>query len=372
MTASPFTGMTSAAAARSSCTGSAARASRTCGRAHSAGDRTDSARLRRRAKRKTKTSHSRRCGLRSGKTSGTTARGRAAPTSSGWTSSPTRNRRPPPPPPPLARTNLGAARPGRGPHGLRPRPRGLQRCATGQSAPHVQPAGQLGLHQPHEPKQLPQHRRHPHHLPPDRHRLADGGRGMGDGHRPRRPWRRVGGLLPPRRGHDPGGDREADGGLPHMEGHTPSTQPRIADTAHPAAAGPATTTGHIRQCSGGQDDGQRYPARRLILPPPENHRNHHHPPAPIPRHDSDEGHERTGPNVGRGILHIPRPIHLRPPTHPPPNHTNNTPPTPGGLQAVRHHLGPAHHRAPDKSVRPNGRRNDNQHNTTRPQGAGDA
>ena len=60
-----------------------------------------------------------------------------------------------------------------------------------------------------------------------------------------------------------------------------------------------------------------------------------------------------------------------PPPHPPPNHTNNTPPTPHGLQAVRHHLGPAHHKAPDKSVLPNGRRNDNQHNTTRPQGAGD-
>ena len=67
-------------------------------------------------------------------------------------------------------------------------------------------------------------------------------------------------FFQPRRGHDPGGDREADGGLPHVEGHTPSTQPRIADTAHPAAARPATTTGHIRQCSGGQDDGQRYPA----------------------------------------------------------------------------------------------------------------
>ena len=60
-----------------------------------------------------------------------------------------------------------------------------------------------------------------------------------------------------------------------------------------------------------------------------------------------------------------------PPPHPPPNHTNNTPPTPRGLQAIWHHLGPAHHRAPDKSVRLNGRCNDNQHNTTRPQGAGD-
>ena len=137
------------------------------------------------------------------------------------------------------------------------------------------------------PKQLPQHRRHPHRPPPDRLRLAGGGRRMGDGHRPRRLWRRVGGLLPPRRGHDPGGDREAAGSLPHVEGHPPPPQPRIADTAHPAAALPATTTGHIRQCSGGQDDGQMFLARRLILLPPENHRNHHHPPASIPRHDSD-------------------------------------------------------------------------------------
>ena len=100
-----------------------------------------------------------------------------------------------PPPPPLARTNVGAARPGRGPHGLRPRPRGLQRCATGQSAPHWQPAQQLGLRQPHEPKQLPQHRRHPHHPPPDRLRLAGGGRGTGDGYRPRCPWRQLGDFL---------------------------------------------------------------------------------------------------------------------------------------------------------------------------------
>ena len=35
----------------------------------------------------------------------------------------------PPRRPPLARTNLGAARPGRGPHGLRPRPQRLQRRA---------------------------------------------------------------------------------------------------------------------------------------------------------------------------------------------------------------------------------------------------
>ena len=193
----------------------------------------------------------------------------------------------PPPPPPLARTNLGATRPGGGPHGLRPQPRRLQRRATGQSAPNWQPARQLGLRQPHEPQQLPQHRRHPHHPPPDRLRLAGGGRGMGDGHRPRRPWRRVGGFLPPRRGHDPGGDREADGGLPHVEGHPPPTQPPLADTAQPATARPAAATGHIRQCGGSQDDGQRYSARRLILLPPENHRDHHRPPAPIPRHDSD-------------------------------------------------------------------------------------
>ena len=50
---------------------------------------------------------------------------------------------------------------------------------------------------------------------------------------------------------------------------------------------PPLQPGTYVQCSGGQDDGQRYPARRVILLPPEKHRNHHHPPAPIPRHDSD-------------------------------------------------------------------------------------
>ena len=106
-TATRFVGMTSAAASLSSCTGSAARASRTCGRANSAGDRIDSAQLRRHAKRKTKTSHSRHCALWSGNTSGTTARGRTAPTSSGWTSSLTRTRPHHPPAPP------GAQQPGR-------------------------------------------------------------------------------------------------------------------------------------------------------------------------------------------------------------------------------------------------------------------
>ena len=44
----------------------------------------------------------------------------------------------------------------------------------------------------------------PHQPSPDRLRLAGGGRGMGNGHRPRRPWRRVGGFLPSRRGPNPG------------------------------------------------------------------------------------------------------------------------------------------------------------------------
>ena len=109
---------------------------------------------------------------------------------------------------------------------------------------------------------------------------------MGDGHRRRRPWWQVGGILPPRRGHDPGGDREADGGLSHVEGHPPPTQPPADGAACPAAARPAAAAGHVRQCGSGQDDGQGYPARRLIILLPEN-RDHHHPTAPVPRHDSD-------------------------------------------------------------------------------------
>ena len=54
-------GMTSAAAALSSCTGSAAHTSRTCGHAHFAGDGIDSAQLRRGVKRKPKISRSTHC-----------------------------------------------------------------------------------------------------------------------------------------------------------------------------------------------------------------------------------------------------------------------------------------------------------------------
>ena len=56
------------------------------------------------------------------------------------------------PPPPLARTNLGAARPGGGPHDFRPRLQTLQRRATGLSTPHWQSARQFGPRQPGDPK----------------------------------------------------------------------------------------------------------------------------------------------------------------------------------------------------------------------------
>ena len=64
-------------------------------------------------------------------------------------------------------------------------------------------------------------------------------------------------ILPPQRGHDPGGDRVADGSLPHVEGHLPPTQPPATGTACPAATRPAAATGHVWQCGSGQDDGQR-------------------------------------------------------------------------------------------------------------------
>ena len=66
----------------------------------------------------------------------------------------------------------------------------------------------------------------------------------------------------------------------------------------------------------------------------------------------------------------------RPPAHPPlpptlpsPQHTNSTPRSPRGLRTLRHHRGPARHRAPDKSVRANRGHNDTHHNTTPPQGS---
>ena len=183
---------------------------------------------------------------------------------------------------------------------------------------------------------------------------------MSDGHRPRRPWRRVEGFLSPRRGHNPGGDREADGGLPHVEGHPPSTQPPSTGTACPAAARPAAATRHVRQCGSGHNDGQRYPARRLILLPTENHRDHHHPPTPIPGHNSNWGHECTGPIISRNVLHVPQPVHLRPPHHPSPHHTNSVPPTPRALRAIRHHREMPRHRAPDKRA---AQRQPTQHHT---------
>ena len=68
----------------------------------------------------------------------------------------------------------------------------------------------------------------------------------------------------------------------------------------------------------------------------------------------------------------------RPPAHPPPppprpspRRTNSALPTPRGLRTLRHHRGPARHRAPNESVRPKGRHNDPHHNTTRPQGSRD-
>ena len=84
----------------------------------------------------------------------------------------------------------------------------------------------------------------------------------------------------------PGGNHEADGSLPHVEGHCPPTQPPATGTACPAAARPAAATGHVQQCGSGQDDGQRYPDGRLILLLPGN-RDHHHLSVPIPPHNSD-------------------------------------------------------------------------------------
>ena len=115
----------------------------------------------------------------------------------------------------------------------------------------------------------------------------------------------------------------------------------------------------------------RMMAPQLLLLLPEN-RDHHHPSAPVPRHNSDQGDECTRPGTARpNGLHVLRPIHLRPPPHPSPHNTNRTPPTPHGLRTLQHHQGPARHRAPDKSVRPNGQHNDTHHNTTWPEGSRD-
>ena len=129
----------------------------------------------------------------------------------------------------------------------------------------------------------------------------------------------LGGFPPPQRGPDREGDREADGGLSHMDRHTPPRQPHIIGTARPIAARPTAAAGHIRQCGSGHDDGRRCPAPQLLLLLPEN-RNHHHPPALITSHSSDQGHpctrsgaigrRRTTRPIGLQVL---RPIHFHPP-----------------------------------------------------------
>ena len=120
-------------------------------------------------------------------------------------------------------------------------------------------------------------------------------------------------------GPDRGGAREVDGGLSHVEGHTPPPQPRAIGTARPTAACPIAAAGHVRQCGGGQDDGRSCPAPQLLLLPPEN-RDHHHPSAPIARDSSNQGDKcaRSGTIGGRRAskpngLHVLQPVHLHPP-----------------------------------------------------------
>ena len=220
---------------------------------------------------------------------------------------------------------------------------------------------------PHEPQQLLHHRRHPDHPPPDRLRLAGGGRRMGDWHRPRRPWRRVAGIFPPLRGHDPEGNREADRGLPHVEAHPPprSLRPLAQRAQQPHVPPPQPGTY-------GNAAVARMMARGTRLLPPSGETR----PSPPP-HTGPAPRQRLGPQMyapeHRRLQRPPRPAAHPPPPppHPSPHHTNSAPPTPSWLRTLRHHRGPARHRAPDKSVRPNGRRNDNHRNTTRPQGSRD-
>ena len=62
----------------------------------------------------------------------------------------------------------------------------------------------------------------------------------------------------------------------------------------------------------------------------------------------------------------PPPALTRPCTH----HNGRRPPTPQGLRSLRHHRGPARHKAPDKNVQPKGRHNDTHLSTTRPEQSG--
>ena len=59
-----------------------------------------------------------------------------------------------------------------------------------------------------------------------------------------------------------------------------------------------------------------------------------------------------------------------PPTQPSTHHTDRRPRVPHKLRAFPHYRGPARHRAPDKKVHPNGRRNVTSNSTTQSQRSG--
>ena len=98
-----------------------------------------------------------------------------------------------------------------------------------------------------------------------------------------------------------------------LRGPTPPTKTPASGTACPTAARPNAAAGHVRHCGTGKDDCRRCPAPKL-LPLLTVNRDYHQPPAPIPRHNSDQGQECTHPGtVGLNGLDVLWPMHLRPP-----------------------------------------------------------
>ena len=263
------------------------------------------------------------------------------------------------PPPPLARTNLGAASRGGGPHDLRPRQQTLRRRATGQSTPNWQSARQLGPRHPREAQQLPHHCCHPTTRLPFAFgwlvgdtewamgivRGAHGGEWGDFFHRsgavnPGATERLMAAYLTWR-------------GIPLPLNLQPMA--RRAQQPHVPSPRPGTNgNAAVARMMPEVPDTTAPPS------PPGEPR-----PSPAPRPDSAP-QQRLGPRMyapwhHRASAHrkAQQPPHppahpTPPPTHPPPHHTNST---------LRHHRGPVCHRAPDMSVRPNGRHNDTRHNT---------
>ena len=140
-------------------------------------------------------------------------------------------------------------------------------ATTRQPTRHWPSARKLG-HQPHEQGELQGVCRRRHNPPATFFRLACGGRQIGDGDGPGRPWPSVGTFPALQRRH-PGWTRTTRGSMADVE-ETPHPQDPVAPALTSRPDGPPAAARHIRQCGTGKPGSPDGTARRslCIVPPP--------------------------------------------------------------------------------------------------------